>query len=754
MSSPTADPPGARILLRLVKDGLISPQQRDQVLLAARRGVDMSCTDAIVDLRILPEVDLLKHLANVYRTNFVTTQKLAQARVDQRALQLVPLKVAERLAVCPILFDVPNQTLAIVTDSFEDDDVGKQVQMASGVREVKVYLARRAAVKTLIRKYYRGEQSAFLELQMRSDAGQNQGPPQGGIALGSSAGGGFGDAGSINISTSGSGAYGSSAMAPPGGGQGYYDPHGGYGSGSLDPGSLDPSYPSMPAMSGISGSGVAPLPTMGSEAQPAAARTPSIDPLGGRDRRRSFTIEAPEIVAALKGEVAALDQELKQEEAERHTNEAVPNALYLETLNVLVALLENSRGELRGHSAQVARLTKKLCERVGLSDAQMHGILAAAYLHDIGKASNYHLTAYNVAQYEGHRVRAVKTHMSPLRMFEAMNLPESTVKTLTHMYERFDGSGFPSRIGGKEIPLGARILALTETYVDLTSHDKNPARKALDPKEAFEFMARLKETVFDPNLLDLFQLSVLGDDLKAKLLSDRSRVLVVDPDPEETTVLELRLVERGFEVVIVRSPQDAIERATELKPDVVISEVALTPMDGFALVRELAKRGINAPFLFLTAKGDRETVTRGFELGAKDFVIKPASADVVAAKVQQVLNTAPTGEAKAAQQRGVTGTLQEMSLPDVIQILAHGRKSGTLEIRTGGRAGELLFGEGNVWDANWDDKSGAEAVYAMLALTEGDFTLDLSRHPDKRVIQESFESLLLEGMRRLDEASR
>lgn len=747
----------------MLKEGLINPQQRDQILSTARRGVDTSVADAIVDLRIMSEADVLKYYANIYRTNFVTTQKLAKAAVDARAIGQVPLKVAERLAVCPILFDIPNQSLAVVTDNFEDDDVAKQIQMASGVREVKLYLARRAAVRLLIRKFYRGEQNAFVELQMRADPNAQQ-----------QAGGGAG------FQEPGGGYYGS--MITGGGASGYYDTGGGgaagygggpnYGSGAfgagadglgpLDPPGISVPSPAAPLGTAGGGSGLKPLEALppigalpGQHVPTPPPPPPDVleNPLHvGRERgaRRSFTIEAPEIVAALKGEVQELQAELKREETKQERTDAVPNTLFLETLNVLVALLENSRGELRGHSAQVARLTRKLCERVGLTEAQMHGILAAAYLHDIGKASNYHLTAFNVAQYEGHRTRAVKTHMTPLRMFDSVNLPESTVKTLTHMYERFDGQGFPGRLVGKDIPLGARVLAIVETYVDLTSHDKNPARKTLDPKAAFEFMGQIKSAVFDTNLLDLFQLVVLGDDMKAKLLKNSSKVLVVDPDPEETTVLELRLVERGMDVVVARSPQDALARVESFKPDVLISEIVLTPMDGFQFVAELKKRKINVPTIFVTSRGDRETVQKGFDLGAKDFVIKPASADVVAAKVEQVLSMS-VAETKSSA-KGVQGTLQEMSLPDVVQVLAHGRKSGMLEIRAKGKVGKIMFGEGEIWDAEFGDAKAAEAVYELLTLTEGDFTLDLSQQPGTRTIQDSYESLLLEGMRRLDEA--
>ena len=66
-------------------------------------------------------------------------------------------------------------------------------------------------------------------------------------------------------------------------------------------------------------------------------------------------------------------------------------------------------------------------------------------------------------------------------------------------------------------------------------------------------LAKYKGTVFDPHLVDLFRATVTGDDIRARILSDRHVALLVDPDPEETTVLELRMIEEGFEVRIART---------------------------------------------------------------------------------------------------------------------------------------------------------------------------------------------------------
>jgi hypothetical protein len=92
-----------------------------------------------------------------------------------------------------------------------------------------------------------------------------------------------------------------------------------------------------------------------------------------------------------------------------------------------------------------------------------------------------------------------------------------------------------------------------------------------------------------------------------------------------------------------------------------------------------------------------------------------------------------------------------MGLPDMVQVLFHGRKTGNLKITTASQSGEIHFQEGAVVNASWGSKKGVHAFYDMIQLREGQFALDPSFKPKERLIHESAEALLLEGMRRMDE---
>jgi response regulator RpfG family c-di-GMP phosphodiesterase len=481
---------------------------------------------------------------------------------------------------------------------------------------------------------------------------------------------------------------------------------------------------------------------------PATATMNSVPSPHGRD----FGLDTGMLAAALP---TARSNSRMGGELSGHTppgERRVDGSSNIEVVNVLVSLLENQRQELRGHSAQVSRLMQKVGAHMKLPESELHSLRLCGLLHDVGKVSSYHLTALNVAEYEGHRLQAKKCFMSPVRLFEAASLPKSCVDGLSSVYERFDGQGFPDRRSGKEIGLSARLLAIAESYADLTANAKNPFRKTLSAKAAVEVLGRYKDKVFDGNLVDLFRVAALGEDMQSSLLNDRPVILLVDADAEETTVLELRLVEQGHEVVLCRTAEQAYKRYQQGGIDAVITEVDLAPHDGFTLVEYVRKSrtGADLPVFFLTRRADRASVDRGFQLGAVDYIIKPAAPDVVVAKARNVLS-------KAVRQRGargVSGSLREMPLPDVLQVLSRTRKTGLLKVSSGGYAGEIQFGNGSIYNAIYRHLRGENAVYSLLALSDGEFALDPSFSPSSRAIQLSTEQLLLEGMRRMDEAAQ
>ena len=637
--------------------------------------------EAILQLGLMSEGELLKYIAGLYRTRFVGSDRLAKAGVDPQLLQKVPRKLAKRLTAFPILYDNRSRTLSVVAADVTDDDVRQQMQFATGARDVKVYVAREAAIRAAIAKHYDQDSRPFEML--------------------------LSGASSRQVRTS------RESDPVPGWGQVFEEKDG--------------------------------LLIRRARAQSIEMEQPAND--------QSPEPESEEPPPQTQSSVTAGQTLIEQLSAPAQVDDlTVDPEVYLETLSVLITLIEQLNQDRGGHSMRVVRICQKVGERIRLTKPQVQGILIAAYLHDVGVAADSHVTPFDVALDETKREVARRIYTAPTRLLESVALPKTAVDALRHRYERFDGKGFPERLSGKEIPLGARVLSVVESYIDLTQTKANALGRRVPADEACEALEPHKGTTFDPAVVDWLRHIVLDDGVKSQILSARNRVLIVDPDPEETAVLEVQFAGQGYEVTIERSVDAALRCLDAEKYDLVVSEVHLSDGEGFDLLRRMRESShAQVPLMFVTSERAQASVNRGLELGAADYVVKPASAAVVVAKASRVIADSRT---KKPGGRGVSGSLQEMALPDVIQILGNGRKSGLLKVRSGTLQGVLMFQDGSIHDARFGDLGGAEAVYGILRLMEGDFELEPDPTPVEDVIGIPTHHLLLEAMRRLDEEQR
>ena len=97
---------------------------------------------------------------------------------------------------------------------------------------------------------------------------------------------------------------------------------------------------------------------------------------------------------------------------------------------------------------------------------------------------------------------------------------------------------------------------------------------------------KFKGLIFDPDVVEVFQSIVLGEDLKARLLADRYVALLIDPDPAETSDLEFRMIDQGFDVKVARSAERAKALLSGTKVDLVVSEIDLPDQDGLTFLAE------------------------------------------------------------------------------------------------------------------------------------------------------------------------
>ena len=116
----------------------------------------------------------------------------------------------------------------------------------------------------------------------------------------------------------------------------------------------------------------------------------------------------------------------------------------------------------------------------------------------------------------------------------------------------------------------------------------------------------------------------------------QNTLLFIDNDLIYCEALESVLTRKGFQVAIAQDAKTGLEMTESLQPDAVILDVALPDLDGWQTCSRLRAKS-DVPIIFLTALRAEENVVKGLNLGADGFIVKPVTADVLAARIQAVL---------------------------------------------------------------------------------------------------------------------
>lgn len=118
------------------------------------------------------------------------------------------------------------------------------------------------------------------------------------------------------------------------------------------------------------------------------------------------------------------------------------------------------------------------------------------------------------------------------------------------------------------------------------------------------------------------------------------KILVADDEPDVLfmTAFSLRTV-GGFEVVEARNGLEAVEKAQQEHPDLIVLDIKMPRMNGYEACRRLKEIPDlrDVPVIFLSAKGQRQEIEEGLSLGAADYILKPFAPEELITKVRTIL---------------------------------------------------------------------------------------------------------------------
>ena len=239
-------------------------------------------------------------------------------------------------------------------------------------------------------------------------------------------------------------------------------------------------------------------------------------------------------------------------------------------------------------------------------------------------------------------------------------------------------------------------------------------------------------------------------------MSSNVKVLLVDDNPMIVGMLKQSLTALG-QVTTANDAADALLKAVDDPPDLLVTDYRMPGMDGRQLIEKLRSRPATANFaaIILATKSDI-TERLSAQDPVDDFVEKPFFLRDATRRIKRVIDKIALEKmAKAAPSDGVLrGSLAQMNVIDLMQSIEMGRKSCKLALSQNENRCDVYFVEGQVTHAVYGDLKGDEAVFKVLTWTGGNFQLDFEGRTSETSTKLNTQGLLMEGLRLLDESRR
>lgn len=687
---------------QLISQGIAT---REQVETANKvEGSDL-CR-ALLAHQTVEESTLLRFLGHHFKTNYITAEKLKQAKIPGRVLKLLSMDFCLQHKVIPVRCSKKSSTLSLVAADPSDSEVLEQAREQAQVKKVQAFVALEHTVQAAIQSFYKEDDQAFDKMDQALEKSYS--------AL-------------LNLYEKRLSDFTKEQMGDE---EGTEEPQ--------ETGAQEPQQPPEPVVQAASEETAAPEdPQEAREAEDPqeaqdpqevgdsqleplrSARTPTLSPAPGRNEALVDAL-LPQRMEATKVTIASLEE-------------------LTDLVEVLVTHAESIQGWRAGHSSRLARLMAGLADNADLLTKHRKHLRLAALLHEVGQPTEMHHTLLDPGGAQERPSGHGRANEAFLLLLAETPIPEEVLKILGALSAPAPEN--EAGDSGHELIHGARLLAAADSYLDLLYNPDAPGGQCQHKKEALERLSAEEGSLDSSAMKELCEY-LSGAALIKQLEGERSTLLLVDQQQEGNAELVDRLEQAGLSVMQATNTATAARLLLEHTFALIISEVHLEPVDGFDFLERLRldERTKEIPFIFLSDEADSEQVDRAFELAIIDYVIKPYNVALLLAKIKQVLKA---HSSRSAPQEVVSGSLLQVSSEEVIRILTNHKRSGRLMITSVDLAeGEVFLEQGMVVQAVFDGQRGEAALSNLLGVNEGVFSLHPeARAPEKEITRPTDELL-------------
>jgi putative nucleotidyltransferase with HDIG domain len=217
--------------------------------------------------------------------------------------------------------------------------------------------------------------------------------------------------------------------------------------------------------------------------------------LGEKESKKAFSGKDLRLLSTMSGQVTVAIENAKLYEGLLKS--------YLSAVSALAEAIETKDPYTRGHSERVSKYAAVIASAMNRSESEIEGIRIAGILHDIGKIGVPEGILLKFAPLTDAEFSVIKQHSTiSARIIEKAELPWDVTSLARHHHERYNGSGYPDGLKGKDIPFGARILAVADAYEALLAD--RPYRRGFPKEKALEIIKEAAGTQLDPKIVPVF----------------------------------------------------------------------------------------------------------------------------------------------------------------------------------------------------------------------------------------------------------
>jgi len=238
-------------------------------------------------------------------------------------------------------------------------------------------------------------------------------------------------------------------------------------------------------------------------------------------------------------------------------------------------------------------------------------------------------------------------------------------------------------------------------------------------------------------------------------MSSNVKILLVDDNPMVLGMLQKALAPVGT-VASTSDAADALLKAVDDPPDLLVSDYRMPGMDGKQLMEKLKSRPATAGTAVILMASKADISERLAQEAVEDHLEKPFFLKEAVRKIKRVVDRIALEKmTKAGSDDGIVrGSLAQMNVIDLVQSLEMGRKSCLLTMTNAAEKCDIYFNQGQVKHAVYGSITGDQAVFKVLRWTEGNFQIDFEGKASEETTTLNTQGLLMEGLRLLDEAQR